>query len=77
MLRATLPRNRVQRQNVRLHLRVRPGHGMATVTELHRHWSRPASAHRARYARPSLSRWSGSDHGWHQALKLTAHVRKQ
>jgi len=53
--RSTLPRNRVRRQNIRLHLRLHPGRGQATVAELHRHWGRLASARKARYARPSLT----------------------
>ena len=52
---STLPRNRVRRQMIRLHLRLHPGRGHATVTELHRHWSRSASARKAKYARPSMS----------------------
>ena len=38
--RATLPRNRVRRQTIRLHLRLHPGRGHATAVELHRHWGR-------------------------------------
>ena len=52
---STLPRNRVRRQMIRLHLRLHPGRGHATAVELHRHWSRSASARKAKYARPSLS----------------------
>ena len=51
-----LPRNRVRHQNIRLHLRLYPGPGHATVAELHRHWGRLASARKARYARPNLTR---------------------
>ena len=51
-----LPRNRVRRQNIRLHLRLHPGAGHATAFELHRHWGRLASARKARYARPNLTR---------------------
>jgi type IV secretion system protein VirD4 len=50
-----LPRNRVRRQNIRLHLRLHPGRGQATIFELHRHWGRLASARKARYARPNLT----------------------
>jgi type IV secretion system protein VirD4 len=50
-----LPRNRVRRQNIRLHLRLHPGSGQATAVELHRHWGRLASARKARYARPNLT----------------------
>ena len=51
-----LPRNRVRRQNIRLHLRLHPGPGLATTYELHRHWGLLASARKARYARPNLTR---------------------
>ena len=54
--RSTLPRNRVRRQNIRLRLRLHPGRGHATVVELHRHWGRLASARKARYALPTLTR---------------------
>ena len=54
--RPTLPRNRIRQQNARLHLRLHPGRGHATVAELHRHWGRLASARKARYARPNLTR---------------------
>ena len=54
--RSRLARNRVRRQNIRLRLRLHPGRGQATLFELHRHWGRLASARKARYARPNLTR---------------------
>jgi len=54
--RSRLARNRVRRQNIRLRLRLHPGRGQATLVELHRHWGRLASARKARYARPNLTR---------------------
>ena len=51
-----LPRNRVRYQNLRLHLHLHPGRGHASTAELHRHWGRWASARKARYARPNLTR---------------------
>jgi len=51
-----LPVDRVRRQNIRLRLRLHPGPGQATVWELHRHWGRLASARKAKYARPQLTR---------------------
>ena len=52
-----LPRNRVRRQNIRLQLRLAPGpRARHRLFELHRHWGRLASARKARYARPNLTR---------------------
>ncbi len=49
-----LPGNRIRHQRVRLHLRLHPGRGHATVIELFWHWSRWASWRLSRKARPSL-----------------------
>ena len=47
-----LPGNRLRRQRIRLHLRLHPGRGHATVLELFWHWSRWASWRLSRTARP-------------------------
>jgi type IV secretion system protein VirD4 len=67
---STLPRNRVRRQMIRLHLRLHPGRGHATAVELHRHWGRLASARKARYARPSLSRRERLLHATEHSIML-------
>ena len=72
--RSALPRNRVRYQMIRLHLRLHPGRGHATAVELHRHWGRLASARKARYARPSLSRRERLLHpGEHSVMVGRAH----
>ena len=72
--RSALPRNRVRHQMIRLHLRLHPGRGHATAVELHRHWGRLASARKARYARPSLSRCERLLHpGEHSVMVGRAH----
>ena len=55
--RRSLPGHRVRYQRLRLHLRLHPGHGHATAYELWRHWGRFAAARKAKYARPSMTRW--------------------
>ncbi len=52
-----LPGNRIRRQRIRLHLRLHPGRGHATVVELFWHWSRWASWRLSGKARPSLPAW--------------------
>jgi hypothetical protein len=52
-----LPRNRVRDLRLRLHLRLHPGRGHATVAELFLRWGRLASYRESRRTRPDLSRW--------------------
>ena len=49
-----LPGNRLRHQRIRLHLRLHPGRGHATVAELFWHWSRFASWRLSSKTRPSL-----------------------
>jgi type IV secretion system protein VirD4 len=52
-----LPGNRIRHQRIRLHLRLHPGRGHATVIELFWHWSRFASWRLSAKTRSSLSPW--------------------
>ena len=52
-----LPGNRLRHQRIRLHLRLHPGRGHATVVELFWQWSRFASWRLSGTARPSLTGW--------------------
>jgi len=52
-----LPGNRLRHQRIRLHLRLHPGRGHATVIELFWHWSRFASWRLSSKTRPSLPAW--------------------
>jgi type IV secretion system protein VirD4 len=51
-----LPRNRVRNLRLRLHLRLHPGRGHATVIELWLKWSRLASYRESKRTRPDLTR---------------------
>jgi type IV secretory pathway TraG/TraD family ATPase VirD4 len=52
-----LPRYRVRHMQLRLHLRLHPGRGHATVFELWLRWGRFAAFRRSARSRPSLSIW--------------------
>ena len=56
----TVPKNRVRHQRVRVHLRLHPGKGHATLFELWLRWSRWSSWRESAQTRPELSRW----HKW-------------
>jgi type IV secretion system protein VirD4 len=69
-----LPGNRVRYQRMRLHLRLHPGRGFATVFELWCHWGRFATYRKSKRARPDLSMWQRIRHPhWHSVLLGTAH----
>jgi len=57
-----LPRSRVRAMRLRLHLRLRPGRGHATVAELWLRWGRLAAFRRSRRSRPSLTAWQRMRH---------------
>jgi type IV secretion system protein VirD4 len=65
-----LPHNRVRHTRIRLFLRLHPGPGHATTWEIFRHWSRFASARKAKYARPSLSRRQRLLHSDEHSVRL-------
>src|SRR5260370_30416184 len=72
----TLPGNRIRHQRIRLHLRLHPGRGHATVIELFWHWSRWASWRLSRKARPSLPAWQRFRHpDEHSVFLRGAHYR--
>src|SRR5205823_5822369 len=52
-----LPRFRVRYLRLRLHLRLHPGRGLASVFELWLRWGRLAGFRRSGRIRPSLSAW--------------------
>jgi hypothetical protein len=52
-----VPRHRVRHLRLRLHLRLHPAAGHATVAELWLRWGKLAAFRRSRRARPSLSFW--------------------
>ena len=52
-----LPSNRARYLRLRLHLRLHPGRGFATVFSLWLHWGRLAALRRSRRIRRSLSLW--------------------
>ena len=52
-----LPGNRVRHAKVRLHLRLHPGRGYATVLELWLRWGRLAAFRKSGRIRHSLSVW--------------------
>jgi type IV secretory pathway TraG/TraD family ATPase VirD4 len=52
-----LPRHRVRHTRLRLHLRLHPGRGYATVFELWLRWGRCAAFRRSARIRPSLNTW--------------------
>jgi len=53
-----LPGNRARHMRLRLHLRLHPGKGFATLAALHLRWGRIAALRRSRRIRPSLSLWA-------------------
>jgi type IV secretory pathway TraG/TraD family ATPase VirD4 len=55
--RRRLPGNRVRWMKIRLHLRLRPGRGLATLFELWLRWGRLAAWRKSKRIRPSLSAW--------------------
>jgi type IV secretion system protein VirD4 len=61
-----LPSNRARYLRIRLHLRLHPGKGFATVFALHLRWGRIAALRRSGRVRPSLP-W------WVRALAPSAH----
>lgn len=72
----TLPGNRLRHQRIRLHLRLHPGRGHATVFELWWHWSRWASWRLSGTARPSLPAWERwRAPGTHSVFVGRAHYR--
>jgi type IV secretory pathway TraG/TraD family ATPase VirD4 len=52
-----LPRHRVRHTRARLHLRLHPGRGYATVAELWWRWGRLAAYRRSKRIRPALTCW--------------------
>ena len=52
-----LPSNQARHLRIRLHLRLHPGKGFATVAALHLRWGRLAALRRSGRIRPSLSMW--------------------
>jgi type IV secretory pathway TraG/TraD family ATPase VirD4 len=52
-----LPRNRVRYLRIRVHLRLHPGPGHASLAQLWLRWGRLAAFRRSRQARPSMSFW--------------------
>ena len=72
----TLPGNRLRHQRIRLHLRLHPGRGHATVAELFWHWSRFASwrlSGKTRSSLPAWARWREPDA--HSVFAGRAHYR--
>jgi type IV secretory pathway TraG/TraD family ATPase VirD4 len=73
-----LPRHRVRHTRARLHLRLHPGRGYATVAELWLRWGRLAAFRRSARIRPSLIAWQRAL--WpreHSVLVGRAHYRHQ
>jgi type IV secretory pathway TraG/TraD family ATPase VirD4 len=71
-----LPSNRARYLRLRLHLRLHPGRGFATVFGLWLHWGRLAALRRSRRIRRSLSLWRRllAPHG-HSVFLGRAHYR--
>jgi len=71
-----LPGNRVRHAKVRLHLRLHPGRGYATVFELWLRWGRLAAFRKSGRVRHSLSAWRrAADPGGHSVFAGRAHYR--
>jgi type IV secretion system protein VirD4 len=71
-----LPRYRVRHMRLRLHLRLHPGRGHATVFELWLRWGRFAAFRRSRRSRPSLSAWRRViEPAQHSVMPGRAHYR--
>jgi type IV secretion system protein VirD4 len=80
-----LPRNRARRQAWRLHLRMHPGAGLATVGELWWHWSKTSTYRKSKRSRPDLTRRQRIRHPrlhsvfigraqWRHALRILAEL---
>jgi type IV secretion system protein VirD4 len=75
-LHSRLPRFRVRYLRLRLHLRLHPGRGHATVFELWLRWGRFAAFPRSRRSRSSLSMWRrATSPGQHSIMPGRAHYR--
>ncbi len=64
------PRHRARWLRLRLHLRLHPAPGLASVAELLWHWGRLASYRQSQRTRPSLSRWQRIRHPGEHSLFL-------
>ena len=80
-----LPRNRSRHQNWRLHFRMHPGAGLATLPELWWHWSKTSTFRKSRRSRPDLTRRARFRHPslhsvfigraqWRHALRIVAEL---
>src|SRR5215468_4520656 len=73
---ARLPRFRIRHLRLRLHLRLHPGRGHATVIELWLRWGRLAAFRGSARSRPSLPAWwRAVDPGQHSVTVGRAHYR--
>jgi type IV secretion system protein VirD4 len=71
-----LPRHRVRYLRARLHLRLHPGRGYASLFELWWRWGRAAAFRRSRRIRPSLPAWQRMRHPREHSVRLgRAHWR--
>jgi type IV secretion system protein VirD4 len=71
-----LPGNRIRHQRIRLHLRLHPGRGHATVAELWWHWGKWSVLRQSKRARPDLSYWTRLRHPReHSVFVGRAHYR--
>ena len=81
----SLPGNRVRYTKLRLHLRLHPGRGFATLVELWLFWSKTAMLRHSRRARGDLSFWQRLRHPkehsvfigrghWRHALRILAEL---
>ncbi len=71
-----LPGNRVRHAKIRLHLRLHPGRGYATVAELWLRWGRFAAFRKSGRARRSMNAWRRACHpGEHSVFLGRAHYR--
>ena len=71
-----LPGNRARHLRLRLHLRLHPGKGFATLAGLHLRWGRLAALRRSRRIRPSLPLWERAlDPAAHSVFLGRAHLR--
>ena len=70
-----LPGNRARHLRLRLHLRLHPGKGFATLAGLHLRWGRLAALRRSRWIRPALPLWVRfADPAEHSAYLGRAHL---
>src|SRR5579862_2538330 len=71
-----LPGNRARHLRLRLHLRLHPGKGFATIVSLWLRWGRLAALRRSARIRPSLPLWQRiADPGAHSVFIGRAHYR--